>query len=174
MTNKARTPGKTFLHQVLWGVLALGATAFLAATAVVHAHAELLSASPEPGATVTNPVQQIELVFSDPISAASHIILFGDDFKQIPAVSTTFDNAEPTVLKASVPQLAAGNYTVQFTAVSEDGHEISGSYTFRVSESNLPVSGQQLGIFGLGIILVVGIVVMWRRTRQQVSEQRQP
>lgn len=174
MKSKARASGKTFLHQVLWGVLALGTAAFLAATAVVHAHAELLSASPEPGATVTNPVQQIELVFSEPISAASRIFLFDDDFKQIPAVLTTFDNAKPTVLKASVPQLAAGDYTVQFTAVSEDGHEIGGSYSFRVSESNPLVSGQQLGIFGLGIILVVGFVVMWRRTRQRVSDQRQP
>lgn len=174
MKSKARTPGKTFPYQVFWGVLVLGAAAFLAATAVVHAHAELISAYPEPGASVTNPVQQIELVFSEPISAASRIILFDDDFNQIAAVSTTFDNAEPTMLKASVPQLAAGNYTVQFTAVSEDGHEIGGSYSFRVSQSNLPVSGQQLGIFGLGIILVIGIVVMWRRTRRQVSDERQP
>lgn len=142
----------------------------LITTAVTFAHAELESTYPEPGAVLSNPIGEIELTFNDHILVASEITLFADNFQAVPNVSKKFSTAEPNILRATVPELDPGTYTVQYTAVAEDGHEISGSYAFRVSNSNLPVSSQHLWILGLGILLATGIVVLWRRSDKRTTD----
>ena len=158
-TRQSSMTGKYFL------VSLTGIVLFFSFTAVVFSHAELLSAQPQPGSTVNNPVGLIELVFAEPVSDASEITLFGENFRPITDIETQYNPSDPATLRAMVPDLEPGSYTVQYTAVSVDGHTISGSYTFRVSASGLAVSSPQLLIFGLGILLMAVIVVMWRRSR---------
>lgn len=146
--------------------------AWLTATAVLYAHAELVSASPEPGAVVNNPLTEIQLTFSEPILIASEIVLFDANFQTMPAVTKKFSTTEPTILRATVPDLAPGTYTVQYTAVSDDGHEIGGSYAFQVGATGLTLSNPQRWIFGLSILLIIGIVVIWRRNHKQAPINR--
>jgi hypothetical protein len=135
----------------------------LLATAVTHAHADLLAAMPAPGSLVSNPVGQIQLTFSEPVAAESEILLFGDDFQPVAGVVAQLDSADPAMMVAAVPELEAGMYTVQWTAVSSDGHSISGSYAFRVSATSLPIVPRQLWLLGVGLLFISAMVILWRR-----------
>lgn len=135
--------------------------------ATVHAHAELLTAAPAPGTLVSNPVGEIRLTFSEAISGSSEIILFKDNFQPVPGIAAQVDSANPAILVAAVPTLAGGMYTVQWTAVSGDGHPVSGSYAFRVSAAGLPFAQHQLWLFGLSLLFISTIVVLWQRGRKR-------
>jgi methionine-rich copper-binding protein CopC len=45
---------------------------------------------------------------------------------------TRLDKSDGVTLRVSLPALAAGQYRVEWRAVSTDSHKIQGGYTFRV------------------------------------------
>ena len=105
----------------------------LAASAVmVAAHAELIDAQPAPGAELAESPAEIRLTFSEAIGPQSEILLFGEGFQAISGVEAQNDPNDPAVIFATLPALDSDNYTVQWTAMSDDGHEISGTYSFSV------------------------------------------
>jgi methionine-rich copper-binding protein CopC len=146
------------LLSVLWSVSLLAVY-----TAVTHAHAELLTAVPAPGSTIRNPVGEIRLTFQEPITADSTIILFTEDFQPLTGIAAEVE--EGRVLVTAVPTLSHGSYTVQWTAVSVDGHSTSGSYAFQVTTSLY----SPLPVWEIGLsLLFVGIfVILWRRSRNR-------
>jgi methionine-rich copper-binding protein CopC len=150
-----------------WPWLCLFVVVFLSGTAVAHAHADLAAASPAPGSTQSNPIGPIRLTFTEPVTVGSTIVLFDETFQTVPGIIAQPAPNDTAVIQANVPELAVGDYTVQWTAVSVDGHATTGSYTFRVAASNtvlrLPIPLPQPAILGLGIVLLVGIVLLWRR-----------
>ena len=71
-------------------------------------------------------------------------------------MTTVHDSAEPTIIYAPLEQsLQSGSYTVQWTAVSEDGHEITGSYQFKVSN--------QYHFYALGVFVILMGAIIVRR-----------
>jgi copper transport protein len=139
------------------------------------AHAELVEAEPAPGAQLAAPPAEIRLTFSEPIEGKSNVIVLGEGFAPVDGIQPQLDTVRPQQLYASLPPLEPGTYTVQWSAVSEDGHEISGSYSFsigRVSET-LPTaeksSPQQTtptnliwGLFALlTVVLVTALIFFW-------------
>lgn len=150
----------------------------------VLAHTELVTANPAPGAQLTTSPTQIELTFSEPNSAKSTILLFGPNFEQIQGIVVLFNANTPTQLVATLPPLEPKTYTVQWTAVSEDGHEVNGSYSFAVIEATeaasaglSPVKGENSMLeSSLRFLLPVYVLVylgvaffgrsylVWRRT----------
>lgn len=115
------------------GVTLLFACLVLALVAVgpAAAHAELVSASPAPGAQLAESPAEIRLTFSEPVASSSAILLLAADFQPIEVVAQ-FDASRPQEIYAPLPELAPGVYTVQWTAASNDGHEIGGTYSFSV------------------------------------------
>lgn len=132
-------------------------------TAVTHAHVDLLTATPAPGSTGQNPVGEIRLTFNEPITADSTIILFTEDFQPLAGIRAEVD--ESHVLRTAVPSLSPGRYTVQWTAVSADGHSTSGSYAFQVTDS--PFSSLLIWEIGLSFLFLGIIVILWRRSRKR-------
>lgn len=127
---------------MVWGlvrvlfVIVVGGALFISA-AVVSAHAELLTAEPAPGIQLTATPPVIKLVFSEPLGDGSTFTLFDTTFEQI-SVPIAHDKDAPTTLLAdNVPQLSDGVYTVQWLAVSQDGHPLSGSYEFSIGDQML-------------------------------------
>ena len=103
------------------------------------------------------------LTFVESLAPTSGVVLLTTGFQTVPGI---VPQVEGNVIRATLEgPLAPGAYTVQWTAVSEDGASVQGSYQFGVNESRLgwlPVAG--------GVVAIVAFVmgVGWlarRRTR---------
>lgn len=121
------------------GVVLVAAALALAPTAAASAHDYLVETSPASGATQTEPLTQVSLTFNDRV-----LDLTGDGKSAILQVTSGgryFETGCPTILDRSVTVPvtlgAAGTYTVDWQAVSADGHTVSGSYGFEYK----PASG---------------------------------
>lgn len=109
----------------------LFAVAAAAGHGVTWAHAVLQRATPAKNAEVAGAPKEIALRFNEKLEAAfSNIKLTDDAGKPVPTGKAALDAADPSVMKLTLPPLAPGRYTVQFTAVGQDGHRRKGSYSF--------------------------------------------
>ncbi|MBP6015654.1 MAG: copper resistance protein CopC [Candidatus Promineofilum sp.] len=96
------------------------------------AHGDLVAAEPEPGAQLAESPAEIRLTFSEPVADGSRIVVLGDDFGQVGGLVPQFNPEVPEQVYTPLPPLEPGVYTVQWAATSDDGHEVSGSYSFSV------------------------------------------
>ena len=102
----------------------------------VGAHAALVSMSPEADSTVETAPSEIVLEFNEGISATSDAVrVFDPSGRELGGVevSSTDDS-----ITASLPEFDAdGSYTVDWKAVSADGHPIRGAYLFHLRTATL-------------------------------------
>jgi methionine-rich copper-binding protein CopC len=152
---------------MVWGVCLVG---LLLYTAAAHAHADLLTAVPAPGSHITYPLSEIRLTFSEPITPNSTILLFSESFEPVANLTAQVTESDPHTLSAAIPSLRPGNYTVQWTAVSTDGHTTSGSYTFGLASSSLASS--LLWQVAVTLVFISLFVIFWRRTHQGAHNRR--
>ena len=118
------------LALVTFGALLLaGLTALPAA-----AHAQLLSATPEDGTELDEAPDAVVLTFNENITdLGTDIVISGPDGEDAGGGETEIDGAE--VSRQLGDQLAAGEYSVTWRAVSADGHPIDGELTFTLTEA---------------------------------------
>lgn len=99
------------------------------------AHAGLVRSTPTAGATVA-PTQQVELQFNERVMPrATRIELsMAHGRMQMAVPSTSQDVAEDghTLRVRFAKPLSAGDYRLQWRAVGEDNHPMTGEYRFRV------------------------------------------
>ncbi|MYT99580.1 MULTISPECIES: copper resistance protein CopC [unclassified Streptomyces] len=119
----------------LW-VLALvaGVGLLLGGSAPAAAHAVLTDTAPARGAVVAEPPAQVELVFSETVSAS------GDGIRVLDPAGRRVDDAKPVAkgggsyaVGLSGPA-ARGTYTVTYQVESADSHPVAGAFTFSVGE----------------------------------------
>ena len=157
---------------LLFACLALA----LVAVGPAAAHAELVSASPAPGAQLAESPAEIRLTFSEPVATTSAIVLLAEGFQPVEGLVGQFDADRPQEIFVPLPELAPGVYTVQWTAASDDGHEISGAYSFSVglvtpeaaAAPTAPGAGRAGWWLGALVALAVAaplLVVVLRRAR---------
>lgn len=98
------------------------------------AHADLKSAEPAAGSAATTSPTQIRITFSEAVIAKfSGVELKDQAGKLIATGKAVVDPANKSVLVVPISeQLPAGNYTVEWHAVSEDSHRVKGAYSFSV------------------------------------------
>ena len=128
---------------------------------IAFAHSELISSDPTPGETAGPNLKGIHLEFSEPVSEGSQILLFTSDFTPIP-ITTYHEKLYPNRINAPVSNLRTGKYIVQWTAVSRDGHEIEGSYEFRVINPSYLIHPTTL-FFLFNLIILVIVIIFWQR-----------
>ncbi len=143
--------------------LLLLATAFVLRS--VSAHATVLSSDPMPGETVAA-VPEIVLTFSEPMGEASLIALVDNNFGRIELGVTVNENR----VIATTPALEAGVYTVQYDAISADGHNILGSYEFALAPPASVGSGLMLVAILIVILLLMPLaaIMLYRRNRSVI------
>ncbi len=112
----------------------LCATAALAlAAGPAFAHAELLSEVPAEAASTAS-VTELRLSFSEPLNSTFSKVEVVDAAGVEAAGAVALDAADAKVLVVTFPTaLAAGTYTVNWTAVSDDGHKTTGTYQLVVA-----------------------------------------
>lgn len=129
------------------------------------AHAGLVDSEPSAGSNLNSPPEAIRLTFSEPVVEGSTFTLMTTDFREIEAVSPSVDPGHPEQVYATIPILEPGVYTVQWHAVSEDGGETDGSYSFEVRRSN----GLDLRLIGIvaaiSILVILGLGLLVRRVQ---------
>jgi hypothetical protein len=116
---------KHLKHLTLAGLLALPALAW--------AHATLVKSEPAKDAELAASPPAIVLAFNEPVEPAfSSIKLLDEQGKAVKIEKATVDPADKKRLRAAIPVLINGKYTVQYTTMGRDGHKRSGQYDFQV------------------------------------------
>ncbi|MDL2401601.1 copper homeostasis periplasmic binding protein CopC [Rhizobium mayense] len=118
---------KIIIRLGLAAILAIG----LAGQAL--AHAQLVSATPADKSTVKSSPSELDLTFTEGLNLKfSGIKVTGPD-KAAVKLGEPMLMPSDTVLMVPVSEtLGAGTYTVEWHALSTDGHKTNGSYTFTV------------------------------------------
>jgi len=143
---------------------ALAALAALAFPAAAFGHASLTSESPAFMQRLAQPPRAIVLHFDQPVTALPHAIRVltrrGVDLAGLTRV-------DGRAIEAPLPRLRRGPYTVRWQVLSDDGHVVSGVYTFGVRDP-APLVTDAVGAQGptrtehlvrWGIFLALALVV---------------
>lgn len=115
-------------------LVAASAFAFAAiATATAQAHAKLESSEPQVGSTLSSPPKEIRLKFNEALEPAfSKIKLIGPANAEVALPQAKIDAGDATTMSAPLPALRAGEYHVQWTTMTHDGHKAKGEFGFKV------------------------------------------
>jgi methionine-rich copper-binding protein CopC len=118
--------------------LGLGALIALSLTLVAgpaQAHDELVSTNPADKAQVPAMPDAIVLNFEEPaVKVGSQVIVRGPN-GNVAQGAPVF--AKSTVTQAVKPGAPAGSYTVLWRVTSDDGHPVSGSFTFTAATGSI-------------------------------------
>ncbi len=118
--------------------LVLAAVALLAVPALALAHAEFVSSTPAPGATVEGPPAEVVIEFSQDLDPSRTSIEVRD------ASGTTVASggelgAGPREFRLALPELAPGAYEVRWTSFSAEDSELArDTFTFTVAAAPSP------------------------------------
>jgi methionine-rich copper-binding protein CopC len=121
-------PGNRRLRRgVLAMFLALGA--LVATSAPASAHAELESADPADGSTVSTAPRSVTLTFGEDLQPAGRaLVVTGPDGARVDDGKAVVSGVRLSV--DLVPLTTPGRYNVVYRVVSADGHPVSGELSF--------------------------------------------
>ena len=115
----------------------IGAFGFISAAALftlaapASAHAVLEGANPAPQANLSASPGSVTLEFSEKVDVrADGLQVLDEHGSVIQTGRPTHPSGQSKVVRASLPKLGKGLYTVAWRAVSEDSHPIQGAFTF--------------------------------------------
>ena len=113
-------------------LVALGSAAALGLSAPALAHTRLVSSNPAANATVKAPAT-ITLRFSERlVPTFSKFDLSMAAHHMVVPVRTAVSADGQQIVGTPTAALAAGEYTVTWTAASQDGHRMNGHFNFKV------------------------------------------
>ncbi|PYM18742.1 MAG: copper resistance protein CopC [Candidatus Rokuibacteriota bacterium] len=114
--------------------LALGAgVLWLSITPPAAAHAVLQRAEPRVDSTLKRAPEEIRLYFSERLEPAySAVRVLNVQGMQVDRRDSRVDRANPALLRATLPALPPGAYTVRWRVLSIDADVTEGEFTFTV------------------------------------------
>ena len=106
-------------------LITLATVALLALPAVVSAHVELISSSPEAGANLDSAPTEVTVTFDDEVDPDHSSFTVTDaDGNEVGSGEVDLTVADRNVLRGDVTISDPGVYTVNYTVAGVDGHEI--------------------------------------------------
>ncbi|MER2120341.1 MAG: copper resistance protein CopC [Solibacillus sp.] len=115
------------MKQLLFALAAI----FLLFVPRVHAHTHLESTNPAEGETVKENIQKVDLGFGGKIEEGSTFKVIASDGKEMAIHSISIN--EGVLSGIMLDPLPNDTYTVEWDSISEDGHPLTGSFTFKVN-----------------------------------------
>ncbi|BAK16406.1 uncharacterized protein, homolog of Cu resistance protein CopC [Solibacillus silvestris StLB046] len=115
------------MKQLLFALAAI----FLLFVPGVYAHTHLESTNPAEGETVTENIQIIDLAYGGKIEEGSTFKVIASDGKEMAIHSISIN--EGVLSGIMLDPLPNDTYTVEWDSISEDGHPLTGSFTFKVN-----------------------------------------
>ncbi|MHB2242960.1 copper homeostasis periplasmic binding protein CopC [Pseudomonas monsensis] len=119
------------LFKNLLTTTALLASLFAATSVLAHAH--LKSQTPAADSTVTAPAD-LRLTFSEGVEASFTKVTLTRDGASIALKPLTAQGDKKTLIVTPAAPLTAGEYKVEWHAVSVDTHKSEGAYQFKVGQ----------------------------------------
>ncbi|WP_339071427.1 copper homeostasis periplasmic binding protein CopC [Pseudomonas idahonensis] len=101
----------------------------------VFAHAHLKGSNPAANSSVVAP-NELRLMFSEGVEAAFTQVTISKDSAplEVKSLATEGTDKKTLVVTPAATPLRAGEYKVEWHAVSVDTHKSEGSYSFKVSQ----------------------------------------
>lgn len=130
------------------------------------AHVALLASVPAAGAKLETSPTEIKLTFGGLLQPQSNFVLATDSFEFVGGVESRLVPVPGNQLVAPMPVLAAGNYTIYWDVVGEDGDRVTGSFSFVVLGTGGKLLRQPLVRGGI-LLLVIGLVYWRLRPRKK-------
>lgn len=127
-------PSRSVARLVAALVLAAGLVVLGAAPA--SAHADLTTSSPAPGAVLTESPDSIDLEFTEPVAVANGAIRVFDS--EGSRVDEGVVEVSGRIASLALPTLDEGSYAVTWRITSDDGHPVTGAFTFQVGTGSGP------------------------------------
>ena len=111
----------------------VAACAFVLSIAGALAHSSLQSSNPADGATLTTPPRAIDLTFSEPtrVMKVEMTYVSGDDSRSVALDVPSRDEVETLTLAPRF--MGAGTYRIDWRALSQDGHVVTGRFSFTIT-----------------------------------------
>ncbi len=132
-TTAPHRPGRARLLAVLLLLAGLAAAATSGAPAA-SAHDVLVKTSPADGSTVPRVPDKVVLTFDQPaLAVGTELKITGPSGDVQQGKPVLVDN---TVSQAIAPGSPAGDYTVLWRVTSDDGHPVSGTFTFTAAHGS--------------------------------------
>jgi methionine-rich copper-binding protein CopC len=138
------------------------------------AHANLDHSEPAADARLVQAPQTLSLYFTQTLNPSGSWINLEDSAGKVTPLAAQVDSADTKVMRAPLPRLAPGAYTVRWQSLSADDDDYAdGSFRFVVlnpdgsdpgatsdksSSDSDDSGGAGLGMIGLGVALVVAVV----------------
>lgn len=114
-------------------LLLVAATASLALAGQAFAHAHLKTSVPAADSSVKQAPSELDLSFSEGLNLKfTGVTVTGPDKKAVKTGTAMLMGGDTTLMVPVTDKLAPGKYTVQWHALSTDGHKTNGSYSFTV------------------------------------------
>jgi methionine-rich copper-binding protein CopC len=102
-----------------------------AVPAVALAHVELVSSDPEPGSNLETPPDEVTLTFDGELDPDGSSFTVEDHHGEVVGEGVVdLDVADRNVMAGTVSISEPGVYTVEWTVLGADDHEITGSFSF--------------------------------------------
>ena len=121
--RRARRLGLALVAGGLW----------LSITPLAAAHAVLQRAEPRVDSTLKRAPEEIRLYFSERLEPAySSVRVLSVQGMQVDRRDSRVDRANPALLRATLPALPPGAYTVRWRVLSIDADVTEGEFTFTV------------------------------------------
>lgn len=104
---------------------------------LASAHASVISSSPASGEHLDKPPASIQVQFNEPVERAFlSLTVLGPSGERVDLGDARLDETRSDLLTAGLKAgLPDGAYTVNWKAVSSDGHPVSGTFTFLVGDA---------------------------------------
>src|SRR3954454_16337563 len=117
------------MRRLASALIALGL--LLAAPTAAFAHDVLERTNPGDGTTVTRLPAAVTLTFAEePVALGTQVVVSGPS-GDVSSGAPTLDGRDVT--QAISPSAPAGDYTVTYRVTSDDGHPVSGTFSFHAS-----------------------------------------
>jgi methionine-rich copper-binding protein CopC len=113
--------------------LALALVTWALTMSVAAGHAMLQRAEPRVESKLKRAPDEVKLYFSERLEPAySSVRVLNDQNVQVDRRDSRVDRSNPALLRATLPPLPPGRYTVVWRVLSIDADVTEGSFTFRI------------------------------------------
>ncbi|WP_081912976.1 copper resistance CopC/CopD family protein [Glycomyces sp. NRRL B-16210] len=141
-----RLPGTRLAQRLAWSALAAALVGVLWASSA-SAHAMATRTTPASGAVLDAPPGEVVVEFNEPVTPvdAATGVVAPDGDRADTGVERSEDGTAITIALDSAPTAdAEGTYLVSYRVVSDDGHPVSGTFTYSVGAETEPPSAEAL------------------------------